>query len=109
VNQPNFNQPNFNQPNFNQAPIYQVPTEDTTPLSTGQWMLTTLVLALPCIGLIMAFVWAFGNGNVNRRNYSRATLIWMAISIGIALIGYGIVFTVFRSYLGAGAFSSIYY
>ena len=64
-----------------QQPVYQQPTEDTSVMSMGQWMLTTFLLALPCVGLIMAFVWGFGSGNVNRKNYCRAWLIWQLIGI----------------------------
>ena len=88
-NQPNYNQQQYNQQQFNpqyQAPMYQPPVEDTTPLSVGQWMLTTLVLALPCVGLIMGFVWGFGDGNVNRKNFARAFLIWEAIAVGLYIL-----------------------
>lgn len=102
-NQPNYNQqgynqqysqPNYNQQQFNpqyQAPMYQPQIEDTTPLSVGQWMLTTLVLNLPCVGLIMGFVWGFGDGNVNRKNYARAFLIWQAIALGLLIIYFVII------------------
>jgi hypothetical protein len=61
------------------------------PLSTGEWFVTLLVLALPLIGLIMHFVWAFGDGNVGRRNFCRAALLWVAVLFGLgclALIGF---------------------
>ena len=92
-NQGQYNQPNYSQPNYNQqfnsqyqAPMYQPPIEDTTPLSVGQWMLTTLVLGLPCVGLIMGFVWGFGEGNVNRKNFARSFLIWRAIEVGVVIL-----------------------
>lgn len=107
-------QPNFNQTQFNpqyQAPIYQPPIEDTTPLSVGQWMLTTLVLALPCVGLIMAFVWAFGDGNVNRKNFCRSWLIWQAIAIGLVIILYVVLIAIGLSLadLGSTYYNSGYY
>lgn len=49
---------------------------DMTPLSLGQWILTILAAFIPCVGTILYFIWAFSkNGNINRRNYSRAALI----------------------------------
>src|SRR5262245_13181507 len=33
------------------------------PLSTGEWFVTMLILALPLVGIIMYFVWGFGTGN----------------------------------------------
>jgi len=61
------------------------------PLSTGEWLVTLLVLALPVIGLVMHFVWAFGAGNIGRRNFCRATLIMIAVVFGLmaaALVGF---------------------
>lgn len=89
--QTQYNQSNYNQNQYQMPPMYQPPIEDTTPLSVGQWMLTTLVLALPCVGLIMAFVWGFGDGNVNRKNYCRSWLIWYAIAVVIGIIFYAIL------------------
>lgn len=55
-------------------------------MTTGEWVVTLLLLGIPCVNIIMLFVWAFGNGNENRKNYCRATLIWMLVGIGISLI-----------------------
>jgi hypothetical protein len=60
--------------------------EDTTPLTVGQWFVTMLILALPLVGIIMLFVWAFGDGNLNRKNYCRAALIWAAIALVIVIV-----------------------
>ena len=57
---------------------YDVRQMDTSPMSMGDWLLTILAVLLPCAGVILYFVWAFGSrGNINRRNYSRAMLIVM--------------------------------
>lgn len=57
------------------------------PLSTGEWFVTLLILALPIVGLVMYFVWGFGtDGNVSRRNFCRAALIWLAIGLGLAAL-----------------------
>ncbi len=34
----------------------------------------------------MLFVWGFGDGNKSRANYCKATLIWIAIGIGISIL-----------------------
>ena len=44
--------------------------------------------------IVMLFIWSFGNPDP-RRNYARASLIWMAISIVLMLIFYGVVFAFF--------------
>jgi hypothetical protein len=56
------------------------------PLSTGDWFVTLLVLALPIVGLVMYFVWGFGTGNISRRNFCRAALIWLGIGVGLAAL-----------------------
>lgn len=57
------------------------------PLSVGQWVLTILIAGIPIVGLVMIFVWAFsGNTNINKANWAKATLIWIVVSIFVAII-----------------------
>lgn len=67
-----------------EAPVQQS-TEGKTPvISVGEWMLITLILAIPLVNIVMLFVWAFGGGaNKTKANYCKATLIWIAIVIVI--------------------------
>ena len=58
-------------------------------VKTGDWVLTLLICAIPIVGFIMLFVWAFGGGtNPSKANWAKAALIWIAISIcfGIFLL-----------------------
>jgi len=65
-------------------PGYGINPHDTAVMSTRDWLLTLIILALPCVNIIMLFVWAFSNsGNHNRRNFCRAFLLGIAILIGI--------------------------
>ena len=72
---------------------------DTRPMTVGDWMLTLLVLAIPLVNLIMYLVWALsGSGNLNRRNFCRASIYWFLIILGIyvlilALVGVASVAT----------------
>jgi len=72
---------------------------DTRPMTVGSWMLTLLVLAIPLVNLIMYLVWALsGSGNLNRRNFCRASIYWFLIILGIyvlilALVGVASVAT----------------
>ena len=53
-------------------------------VKTGEWVLTFLITAIPLVGFIMLFVWAFGSGtNESKTNWAKAALIWFAIIIGI--------------------------
>ena len=84
-----------------QQPGYD-PGMDQTPLSMGEWILTILVMMIPCVGLIIYLVWAFGkNGNVNRRNYCRAYLIIYTVILVISIA--------FVTLFGAAVFSTVSY
>jgi hypothetical protein len=56
------------------------------PMTLGEWLITMIILMVPCVNIVMLFVWGFGNGNVNRKNYARATLIVMAIGVVLGAI-----------------------
>ena len=79
-----------------QQPGYD-PGMDQTPLSMGEWILTILVMMIPCVGLIIYLVWAFGN----RRNYCRAYLIIYAVILVISIA--------FVTLFGAAVFSTVSY
>ena len=49
---------NYNSQNNCQMPPKQM---DLSPLSTGEWLLTMIVGIIPCAGLILYIIWAFGN------------------------------------------------
>lgn len=55
-------------------------------MSMGEWLITLIIMAIPCVNIIMYFVWGFGNGNENRKNFCRAGLIIMAIGIVLSII-----------------------
>lgn len=60
---------------------------DQTPMTMGDWVLTILAMMLPCVGIILYLVWAFGkSGNVNRRNFCRAWLIIYAILMALSVL-----------------------
>ena len=70
------------------------------PLTTGEWFVTMLILGLPLVGLIMYFVWGFGEGNRSRRNFCRAALLWLAVVFGVFCFGM-ICFLIFGGTLAA--------
>lgn len=66
--------------------------EDNSPMSLGDWLLTILAFIIPCAGIVLYFVWAFGKDvNVNRRNYCRAALIVKGIGLVLGII-IGVIF-----------------
>lgn len=78
-----YSQPNgYMQGNVYNQPVYpQYNPNMEIPLTTGEWLLTMLLTAIPCVNIVMVFVWAFGNGNRGRKNYARAVLIYVGITI----------------------------
>ncbi len=60
---------------------------DTSPMSMGDWILTLLASMIPCVGIVLYFVWAFSKTtNVNRRNFCRAQLCIMGVVLVIYII-----------------------
>jgi len=91
---------------YGAPPAYGMPPygADTSVMSTKDWLVTYLILLIPCAGLIMPFVWAFGQGNLNRRNWARAHLIYLGIVSALVLFFWIIMFVI----IGA-AMDSIWY
>ena len=57
------------------------------PMSVGDWFITILITAIPLVGIIMLFIWAFSTDtNINKANWAKATLIWYAIGIVMAVL-----------------------
>ena len=55
-------------------------------MSVGSWLITLLILAIPCVNIDRYFKWAFGNGNENRKNFCRAGLIFMLIAVVLSVL-----------------------
>ena len=57
------------------------------PLSVKEWFVTLFITYIPLVGLIMMLVWAFDSStNVNKKNFAKASLIWMLIGIALAIV-----------------------
>ena len=68
-----------------QPPVYTQPLAPV--MGMKDWLLTFLILAIPCVNIIMLFVWGFSKTeNPNRSNFSKAWLVWIAIIIGVSIL-----------------------
>lgn len=77
-------QQQYNQP-YQQ--VYQPESELEEPVTFGDWMVTMLLMCVPCVNIIMMFVWAFGGGTKkSKSNYFKAIFVWILISIALAVI-----------------------
>lgn len=63
--------------------------QQNTPqiMSVKDWVITLLLTCIPLVGIILLFVWAFGNdGNKIRQNWAKGNLIVAAIVLALYLI-----------------------
>jgi sterol desaturase/sphingolipid hydroxylase (fatty acid hydroxylase superfamily) len=79
--------------------------QSTPSVTTGDWFVTMLITAIPLVGLIMLFVWAFGGGtNLNKSNWAKAALIWAVIVTVLYIIIFATFgFAMFRGFYGTHA------
>lgn len=76
-------------------------------LSVGDWMINMLITAIPLVGIIMLFVWGFGdNENPTKANWAKANLIWYLIAFVFVIVIYAIIFAIFGSQLMNGDFGN---
>lgn len=69
----------YNQPYYN--------SQNPEPVSIGEWLLIHLLFCIPCVGLIMMFVWGFGDSaKKSVQTYCRSMLVVMAIMVGICIL-----------------------
>ena len=56
-------------------------------MSVGAYVIASILMSLPVIGLIICIIWAFVScSNQNRRNYARACFIFMIIGVVFSLV-----------------------
>lgn len=84
---------NMNTNNTYQTPGqggYQIPMEE--PISVGDWMISLLIMMIPCIGVIMMFVWAFSSTEKkSKSNFFKAQLIWALIWTVLSIVIFVII------------------
>ncbi|NCS88663.1 MAG: hypothetical protein AUK34_14815 [Ignavibacteria bacterium CG2_30_36_16] len=74
--------------------------EKADVIKVGDWVLTMLILAIPLVGFIMLFVWAFGSGtNPSKANFAKAALIWVVIGIVLSILFFSAFAALFTSAL----------
>lgn len=88
-------QQNYNStPQYGGAPQYNVPPQYTAPypipqeeMSLKKWVGTIVVTTFfGLISLVFLFIWGFGEGPESRKNYCKAMLITMLISLGVGIV-----------------------
>lgn len=73
-------------------------TNDAPIITLGEWVITLLITAIPLVGFIMLFVWAFGSGtNPTKANFAKASLIFVVIGIVLWFLFIGAIVTAIMS------------
>ena len=73
-------------------------SQQYTPMSVGEWVVTTIILAIPIVGFIMLFVWGFGsNTQPSKANWAKAALIMIGISIVMSFLFLGSLLAIMGS------------
>jgi len=68
------------------------------PMSIGEWIITFIITYIPLVGLIMLFVWAFGDGShPSKKTWAQASLIMIVIGIVLMILFFGIVASIIGS------------
>lgn len=72
----------------------------------ADWMVTTLIMCIPCVNIIMMFVWAFGSSaKKSKSNYFKAMLVWMLIGIILSIVMAIAFGGIFAAIAGSGSYS----
>lgn len=81
---------------------FENPNQKT--MSVNDWLITFLIMAIPIVGLVMLFVYAFGSDqNVNKQNWAKAQLIMIAIVLALVFIMFLIFGSIFAAAMAGGA------
>ncbi|MCL2030740.1 MAG: zinc ribbon domain-containing protein [Oscillospiraceae bacterium] len=110
---PPYGQPAQAPPSYAAPPVYAPPSpppqpyggyarpnppayggDDPSPLGTGAFLGYMLLFSIPFVGFILQLVFAFGQGNVNRKNFARANLLIWLISVGLVVVVYILVIAI---------------
>jgi hypothetical protein len=57
-------------------------------MGTGSYIGHSILFAIPIIGWLICIIMAFAAGNLNKRNYARAVLIFLIIGIVLSVAAY---------------------
>lgn len=82
----NYNAASYNSGGMAYAqPAYSPEMEE--PVSIGEWIIAMLIMMVPCVNIIMMFVFAFGSSSKkSKSNYFKASLIMVGIVFAIYLL-----------------------
>ena len=99
-----YQQPSQQQP-YQQQPYQAADNDLEEPVSFADWMLTSLIMIIPCVNIIMLCVWAFGAGTKkSKANYCKAMLVWMLIGVVLSFVLGSVFAALFASLIQEGVY-----
>lgn len=98
--QSSYQQPQYQ--SYQSYQSYQYNGDMEEPMSVKEWLIVDLLMLIPCVNIILVFVWAFSSSEKkSKSNYFKANLIFAGCILAFYLV---IVIIV----VGAG-FASVFY
>jgi ABC-type Na+ efflux pump permease subunit len=80
-------------------------TTNYKPMTMGDWLITFIIQAIPLVGFIMLFVWAFGDGtHPSKKTWAQASLIFALIMFVLVIIFIAAMWTLISSFF-SGAYN----
>ncbi len=78
-------------------------TNNYKPMTIGDWLITFLIQAIPLVGFIMLFVWAFGDGtHPSKKSWAQASLIFALIMLVLVIIFIAALWSIIGSFFSGG-------
>jgi len=77
------------QPSIQAQLHYEYQTQENLeePITMGEWLITMLIMLIPCVNIVMMFVWAFSSTEKkSKSNYFKANLIFMGIMFVFTIV-----------------------
>ena len=69
------------------------------PMTIGDWLITFIIQAIPLVGFVMLFVWAFGGGtHPSKKTWAQASLIFALIMLVLVIIFFAALWSVIGSF-----------
>ena len=79
--------PNAYQPYNNIPPYGNDQLELEEPVKVSEWVVSMVLMMIPCVNIIMMFVWAFSNNEKkSTSNFFKAYLIFFAIMMALGIL-----------------------
>lgn len=85
--QSSYQQNSYQQPQYQGYQPYQYNGDMEEPMSLKEWLITDLLLMIPCVNFILMFVWAFSSSEKkSKSNFFKAQLIFAGCILAFYIV-----------------------